>query len=303
MAYVTVPKDLAKVKNKVAFNLTLRQIICIVVGAALGLPFYFLTRDTIGTSGAATGMVLLMLPEFLFAMYEKDGMHMEKILQNFIRVRFQRPAIRRYETANLYEEAAYPYKVPENKPQTKGGLHRGKKEKVPPAKPVRADAKSTRFPLKGKAKRISVQDSIAYKEMGKDGICRVADHVYSKTIRFYDINYQLAQNDDKSAIFENWCDFLNYFDSSIQFQLSFINQKSSMKEYEKVIQIEPQNDAFDDVRMEYAQMLHNQLAKGNNGLLKSKYITFAIEADNLAMARPKLERIETDILSNFRSWA
>ena len=136
--------------------------------------------------------------------------------------------------------------------------------------------------------------------MGKDGICRVADHVYSKTIRFYDINYQLAQNDDKSAIFENWCDFLNYFDSSIQFQLSFINQKSSMKEYEKVIQIEPQNDAFDDVRVEYAQMLHNQLAKGNNGLLKSKYITFAIEADNLAMARPKLERIETDILNNFK---
>ena len=175
-----------------------------------------------------------------------------------------------------------------------------KKKKSRPAKPVRADAKSTRFPLKGKAKRISVQDSIAYKEMGKDGICRVADHIYSKTIRFYDINYQLAQNDDKSAIFENWCDFLNYFDSSIQFQLSFINQKSSMKEYEKVIQIEPQNDAFDDVRMEYAQMLHNQLAKGNNGLLKSKYITFAIEADNLAMARPKLERIETDILSNFK---
>ena len=175
-----------------------------------------------------------------------------------------------------------------------------KNKKSRPAKPVRADAKSTWFPLKGKAKRISVQDSIAYKEMGKDGICRVADHVYSKTIRFYDINYQLAQNDDKSAIFENWCDFLNYFDSSIQFQLSFINQKSSMKEYEKVIQIEPQNDAFDDVRMEYAQMLHNQLAKGNNGLLKSKYITFAIEADNLAMARPKLERIETDILNNFK---
>ena len=175
-----------------------------------------------------------------------------------------------------------------------------KKKKSRPVKPVRADEKSVRFALKGKAKRISVQDSIAYKEMGKDGICRVADHVYSKTIRFYDINYQLAQNDDKSAIFENWCDFLNYFDSSIQFQLSFINQKSSMKEYEKVIQIEPQNDAFDDVRVEYAQMLHNQLAKGNNGLLKSKYITFAIEADNLAMARPKLERIETDILNNFK---
>ena len=160
--------------------------------------------------------------------------------------------------------------------------------------------KSARHQPKGKAKRISVQDTIAYKEMGKDGICRVADHVYSKTIRFYDINYQLAQNEDKSAIFENWCDFLNYFDSSIHVQLSFINQKSSMKEYEKVIHIDPQNDVFDDVRMEYAQMLHNQLAKGNNGLLKSKYITFSIEADSLAQARPKLERIEMDILNNFK---
>ena len=164
-----------------------------------------------------------------------------------------------------------------------------RKQKSRPAKPP-----------KSKSKRISAQDSISYKEMGKDGICRVSDHVYSKTIRFYDINYQLAQNEDKSAIFEAWCDFLNYFDSSIHFQLSFINQKSSMKEYEKIIRIDPQNDAFDDVRMEYAQMLHNQLAKGNNGLLKSKYITFSIEADSLAMARPKLERIETDILNNFK---
>ena len=73
----------------------------------------------------------------------------------------------------------------------------------------------------------------------------------SKTVRFYDINYQLAQNEDKNTIFESWCDFLNYFDASIRFQLSFINHKSDMSEYNKVIQIEPQHDAFDDVRMEY----------------------------------------------------
>lgn len=175
-----------------------------------------------------------------------------------------------------------------------------RKQKSRAGKTAPVKEKSARHQPKGKAKRISVQDTIAYKEMGKDGICRVADHVYSKTIRFYDINYQLAQNEDKSAIFENWCDFLNYFDSSIHVQLSFINQKSSMKEYEKVIHIDPQNDVFDDVRMEYAQMLHNQLAKGNNGLLKSKYITFSIEADSLAQARPKLERIEMDILNNFK---
>lgn len=105
MAYVSVPKDLTKVKNKLVFNLTKRQLICFGIGAALGIPFYFLTKDFLGTSNAATGMVLLMLPAFLFAMYEKDGMHLEKILMNIIRVRFLHPAVRKYETENYYETA------------------------------------------------------------------------------------------------------------------------------------------------------------------------------------------------------
>lgn len=149
-------------------------------------------------------------------------------------------------------------------------------------------------------KKLTVQQTIAYKEMGRDGICRVQGNVYSKCIRFYDINYQLAQNEDKNAIFENWCDFLNYFDSSIHFQLSFINHKSSMKEFEQVIKISPQGDAYDDIRMEYANMLKKQLARGNNGLVKTKYITFSIEAENIREAKPKLERIESDILNNFK---
>ena len=149
-------------------------------------------------------------------------------------------------------------------------------------------------------RNISAQNSIPYREMAKDGICRVQEKYYSKTIRFYDINYQLAQNEDKNAIFENWCDFLNYFDSTIHFQISFINHHSNMKEFESVIQIQPQNDAFDDVRMEYAQMLRDQLAKGNNGLVRTKYITFGIEAENIREAKPKLERIEADILNNFK---
>lgn len=151
-----------------------------------------------------------------------------------------------------------------------------------------------------KEKKITAQQSIPYREMGKDGICRVEDGYYSKTIRFYDINYQLAQNEDKNAIFENWCDFLNYFDSTIHFQLSFINHHSNMAEYEDVIRIKKQNDSFDDLRMEFAQMLRNQLAKGNNGLVRTKYLTFGIEADNIREAKPKLERIETDILNNFK---
>ena len=167
-------------------------------------------------------------------------------------------------------------------------------QKIVEKKPSKAELK------KEKEKRLSAQKSIPYREMAKDGICRVQEKYYSKTIRFYDINYQLAQNEDKNAIFENWCDFLNYFDSSIHFQVSFINHHSSMKEFESAIQIRPQNDAFDDVLMEYAQMLKNQLAKGNNGLVRTKYITFGIKAENIREAKPKLERIEADILNNFK---
>ena len=125
MAFVSVPKDLTKVKNKVVLNLTKRQIICLTIAAAIGLPFYFLTRGTIGTSNAATGMVLLMLPAFMFAMYEKDGLPLEKILWNIINVKILNPAIRRYEVENLYE-------MREQKSvsmEKKGGKRRGKKKK------------------------------------------------------------------------------------------------------------------------------------------------------------------------------
>ena len=104
MAFVSVPKDLTKVKNKIIFNLTKRQLICFGIAAAVGLPFYFLSRGIIGSSNAATGMCLLMLPAFLFAMYEKDGMPLEKILFHIIQVKLQRPAVRKYETENFYEK-------------------------------------------------------------------------------------------------------------------------------------------------------------------------------------------------------
>ena len=115
-------------------------------------------------------------------------------------------------------------------------------------------------------KGISAQDSIPYERMWPDGICRVADCYYTKTIQFQDINYQLSQNEDKTAIFEGWCDFLNYFDSSIRFQLSFLNLAASQETFARSITIPPQGDDFDNIRGEYTQMLQNQLAKGNNGL-------------------------------------
>ena len=147
---------------------------------------------------------------------------------------------------------------------------------------------------------LSAQDTIPYREMAKDGICRVHDNLYSKTIRFFDLNYQLAQAEDKDAIFEGWCEFLNYFDFTIHVQLSFVNHHSATLEFDHSIQIEPQHDQFDDLRQEYSNMLKEQLEKGNNGLVRTKYITFAIEADSIRVARPKLERIEADILNNFK---
>ena len=149
-------------------------------------------------------------------------------------------------------------------------------------------------------KEKSAQDSIPYERMWPDGICRVSDGHYTKTIQFQDINYQLSQNEDKTAIFEGWCDFLNYFDSSIQFQMSFLNLAASEETFAHAINIPLQGDDFDSIRVEYMTMLQNQLAKGNNGLIKTKYLTFGIDADSLKAAKPRLERIETDILNNFK---
>lgn len=149
-------------------------------------------------------------------------------------------------------------------------------------------------------KEKSAQDSIPYERMWLDGICRVKDGRYNKTIKFYDINYQLSQNEDKTAIFEGWCDFLNYFDSSIHFELSFFNLAAAENAYEGAVTIPLQGDDFDSIRTEYMTMLQNQLAKGNSGLIKTKYITFGIEADSIKIAKPRLERIETDILNNFK---
>ena len=147
---------------------------------------------------------------------------------------------------------------------------------------------------------LSVQDSIPYQRMFPDGICRVTDTFYTKTVQFQDINYQLSQNEDKTAIFEGWSDFLNYFDSSIHFQLSFLNLSTAQDGYARSIVIPLRADKFNDVRDEYSGMLQNQLAKGNNGLTKTKFLTFGIDADSLKTAKPRLERVEMDIMNNFK---
>ncbi|MFI3228495.1 MAG: conjugal transfer protein TraE, partial [Clostridia bacterium] len=146
----------------------------------------------------------------------------------------------------------------------------------------------------------SAQDTIPFERMFPDGVCRVTETFYTKTIAFMDINYQIAQNEDKTAIFEGWCDFLNYFDSSIKFQLSFVNSTANENDFENSINIEEQNDDFNSIRQEYSDMLKSQLERGNNGLVKTKYLTFGIDAKNIKIAKPRLERIENDLLNAFK---
>ena len=102
MPYVPVPKDLTKVKTKVLFNLTKRQLLCFGGGALVGIPLFFLLKGTMGTSVAALCMILVMLPFFLLALYEKQGQPLEKILGNILKVTVIRPKERPYRTANFY---------------------------------------------------------------------------------------------------------------------------------------------------------------------------------------------------------
>lgn len=143
-------------------------------------------------------------------------------------------------------------------------------------------------------------DTIPFISMYPDGLCQVTEDYYSKMVQFYDINYQLAQNEEKQHIFGEYCEFLNYFDESIDFQFCFINQKVDIEEYQKIIEIPSQDDEFNVVREEYAQMLRDQLARGNNGIVKSKYLVFGIHAKDKKNATARLSKVESDIINKFK---
>ena len=153
---------------------------------------------------------------------------------------------------------------------------------------------------KGDGKPHTAQDSIPFERMYKDGICRLANNRYSKCIEFEDINYQLAQPDDKTATFEALCDMYNSFDASISVQLSLISRYANKEDFQNSISIAPQGDEFDSIRAEYSAMLQRQLERGNNGLMKTKFLTFTVEAENMKSAKARLARIETDTLNHFK---
>ena len=144
---------------------------------------------------------------------------------------------------------------------------------------------------------LSAQQTIPYIAMHPDGVCQLPGGIYTKTVEYEDINYSVASTEDQTAIFGGWSSFLNYFDSSLPFQLSFINRRSRDRSRYKV-NIPPAEDEFNSVREEYTSMLKNQIAKSNNGIERTKYITFGLPAEGVAEARPRLERVEADVMGN-----
>ncbi len=146
---------------------------------------------------------------------------------------------------------------------------------------------------------LSAQQTIPYVRMLPDGVCQLPGGLYTKTVEYEDINYSVASTEDQTAIFSGWSSFLNYFDSSLPFQLSFINRRSHSRSRYKV-NIPQAEDDFNSVRAEFTGMLKNQIARSNNGIERSKYITFGIPAESLDEARPRLERVEADVMSNFK---
>ena len=172
-----------------------------------------------------------------------------------------------------------------------------KKRKSPTAK--KPDRKGSLFPGGKRKIPATAQQTLPYREMYRDGVCRVADHYYTKTIEYEDINYQLAQAEDQAAIFDGWSACLNYFDSTLPFQLSFINHRSR-PESRYSVNISMQEDEYNGVRQEYVEMLENQIAKSNNGIVRTKLLTFGVNVDDLSTARARLERVEADIMNNFK---
>lgn len=179
-----------------------------------------------------------------------------------------------------------------------------KPEKVQPAakrKLTRAERKQIEAIIrqaKGDGKPHTVQDSIPFRNLYPDGLCRLDDRLFSKTIAYEDVNYRLAGPDDQRDIFERLCDFYNGYDPSIGVQMTLSSRHEDKNG--NLFGMDAQGDALDDMRVEASGILQMQYERGNNGFVKRKYVTLTIEAENLPAARARFSRIEADTLNRFK---
>ena len=314
-----IPKDLSQIESKVFLNLTKRQILCFTPAVLLGVPLFFATRKVLSNSAAALVMILVMMPFFFLAMYRHNEEPMEVYLKHLIQTKYIRPANRPYMTENVY---TYIQEELEREKEVKKIVAEAKKDKkgrireffkLPTAKKPEKRAAGQKlsrreqklvselYNRKKKGKKvISAQQTIPYERIWPDGLCRLPGNLYSRTIEFEDINYQLASDEDQKAALSRFWDFYNYFDSGVNVQLSLISHFINRQEWEKNIDIAPKDDAFNEVRREYTKMLKEKFAYGNNGIRKTKLLTLSVQASNEREARLKLGGLETDAVNNLK---
>lgn len=184
---------------------------------------------------------------------------------------------------------------PKQETHTRAGLSFGEKRRL-------KELKRNLFGEGAKqTKPDTAQKTITFKKMFKDGICQVDRAYYTKMVEFYDINYDLLEVEEQGDILEDYSKFINYFDPSIQFELFLFNRQVNEKTLTEQFNIALQEDQYDDIRDEYTQMLKHQAAKGNNGILKSKYVIFGVKSLGYKEARNRLNNIEKDVIRNLNA--
>ena len=179
--------------------------------------------------------------------------------------------------------------------QSKSGLTFSEKKRLAELKRTLAGES------KQQSKPTTAQKTITFKKMYRDGICQVTNTFFTKMVEFYDINYDLLEVEDQGDILEEYSKLINYFDPSIKFELFLFNRQVSEQTLVNQFDIPLQGDEFDDIREEYTQMLKHQAAKGNNGIIKSKYLIFGVESTGFKEARNKLNNIERDVIRNLNN--
>ena len=269
MAYVTVPKDLTKIKSKMLFGLTKRQLVCFGSAALIGVPLFFLSKGSMGTTPAALCMILVMLPFFLFALYEKNGQTPEALLGHLIQCKFTRPKKRVYQTNNAYSALEKQAELERTVGRIASGAGKRGKGRRRLTRQERKQIEAVIRQAKGDGKNHTVQASLPFRNMHPDGLCRLDDRHFSKTIAYADVSYRLAGPDDQRDIFERLCDFYNGYDPSIGVQMTL--SSSHKADGGDLFRMAAQGDELDGIRAEASGILQTQYERGSNGYVKSKY--------------------------------
>lgn len=303
---VRIPKDIMEYQEKIIFGLSLRQLICSTVAIALGILSYIMLIRTMPRQVVSYIVILIAMPAFATGFVRKDGFTFEKYAAMILRHKLGIKK-RTYQTELLVDKPLPEEEEGESVYTRKDGKFVLEKSTAQggPGKGQRPEKKSDQKRIKRMKKEAapkSVQRTIKYKRIVEDGICEIEPGSYSMTIQFEDINYQIARREDQVNIFSRWCEFLNYFDPSIDVQLTIRNRHVDQDEFRQQMFLGlGQADGMDEYRKEYNTMLAEKALQGQNSIIRDKLITFTIQADSYEVAVSKLHRIEADLVANFKA--